>query len=290
MNARISAMMCLLCALGSADLTRAEDPYSQRVADPYALSPDLPNMSSGTPELYISFLTGYAHTSSADATFTDGSGASLGVSDVVKGVDYKMNFSVGGNAGIWFPTRRKLAGFDLGMELNAFLWQADVSCCKDFYNNDPATNNGTGTEVQGLYIGPSFLVRYPMAISEAYPNGRWFPYVGIGVGMHQMSMRPGGSRGANSDIFGNGNVITDQRNTTVGFMGVGGVKAHLFKYVAAFAEAKYLQAHHDGLTADRFGQSGFIGAGTPLVVNQYSSSIHTILVHVGLSIHFDWKP
>ena len=28
-----------------------------------------------------------------------------------------------------------------------------------------------------------------MAISDAYPNGRWHPYVGIGVGMHMMSFR-----------------------------------------------------------------------------------------------------
>jgi hypothetical protein len=293
MKARISAMMCLLCVLGSADLTRAEDPYSQRVADPYALSPDPPTISSGTPELYMSFLTGYANTSSADATFTDGTQPT-----VVQDVDYRKNFSVGGNLGVWFPTRNKLAGFDLGMELTGFLWQADVACCKDFYNNnppggDPANgpiNNGTGTEIQGLYIGPNFLVRYPLAISESYPNGRWFPYVGIGVGMHQMAMRPGGSRGVNSDIFGNGNPITDQRNTTVGFMGMGGIKAHLFKYVAAFAEAKYIHAHHDGLVTDRFGNSGFAAAGTPLVVNQYSSSINTILVHAGLSIHFDVKP
>jgi opacity protein-like surface antigen len=142
--------------------------------------------------------------------------------------------------------------------------------------------------MQGLYIGPNFLIRYPMAISEAYPNGRWFPYVGIGVGMHQMSMRPGGSRGVNGDITGNGNPITDQRDTSVGFLGMGGVKAHLFKYVAAFAEAKYVHAHHDGLLTDRFGLSTPFGAN--LTLNQYSSSINTILVHVGLSIHFDVKP
>ncbi|UVT21785.1 MAG: hypothetical protein H8K03_07780 [Nitrospira sp.] len=288
MKARISAMMCLLCVFGSADLTRAEDPYSQRVADPYALSPDPPTMSSGTPEFYISFLTGYAHTSSADATFTDGTQPT-----VVKDVDYRQNFSVGGNLGVWFPTRNKLAGFDLGMELAGFLWQADAGCCQENFNGKTDSGGqfqGTTTEVQGLYIGPNFLVRYPLAISEAYPNGRWFPYVGIGVGMHQMAMRPGGSRGANSDIFGNGNVISDQRDTTVGFLGVGGVKAHLFKYVAAFAEAKYIHAHHDGLTSDRFGNSAIIAAGAPLVVNQYSSSINTIVVHVGLSIHFDVKP
>ena len=286
MKTRISAIVCLLCVLGAADLTRAEDPYSQRVADPYALSPDPPTMSSGTPELYFSFLTGYANTSSADATFTDGTQPTI-----VKDVDYRKNFSLGGNAGIWFPTRNKLAGFDLGMELTGFLWQADAGCCQENFNGatDSSGNfQGTTTEIQGLYIGPNFLIRYPMAISEAYPNGRWFPYVGIGVGMHQMSMRPGGTRGVNGDITGNGNPITDQRDTSVGFLGMGGVKAHLFKYVAAFAEAKYVHAHHDGLLTDRFGQSTSFGAN--LTLNQYSSSINTIIVHVGLSIHFDVKP
>jgi opacity protein-like surface antigen len=304
MNVRISAMMCLLCVLGAADLTRAEDPYSQRVADPYAISPDPPTMSSGTLEPYMSFFAGIGIPRSADATFTDGT-----PQPIVEDVDYKTKFSLGGNLGVWFPTRNKLWGFDLGVELTGFLWYPDVHCCRDLYNNDStgafqkdgAANNGTSTEIQGLYIGPNFLIRYPMAISESYPNGRWHPYVGIGVGMHQMAMRPGGSHGVTSFFVDGGNLqtnpIPDQRSTTVGWLAMGGVKAHLFKYVAAFVEAKYVQAHHDGLTSDRFGNSGnfqgFPGVGDEsfnLVVNPYSSTISTILVHAGLSIHFDWKP
>ena len=295
-------MMCLLCVLGLSDLTRAEDPYSQRVADPYAISPGLPTMSSGTPELYLSFMSGIAMTRSADATFTDGSGATRTppVSDFVNGVDYRNNFAIGGNAGVWFPTRDKLWGFDLGMELTGFLWQADVAFGRNNFNQDPATGAGTTTEMQGLYIGPNFLLRYPMAMSEAYPNGRWFPYVGIGVGMHQMAMRPGGSLGISAFCCAPGgnlnvNSIPDQRDTTVGWQAVGGVKAHLFKYLAFFVEAKYLQAHHDGLLTDRFGQSFLTFPTTsdppnPLFLNQYSSTINSIQVHVGLSIHFDWKP
>ncbi len=302
MKARISAMICLLCVLGSSDLTRAEDPYSQRVADPYAISPDPLSMSSGTPELYLSFMTGVAIPRSEDATFTDGT-----TPTVVPNVHHRINYSLGGNAGVWFPTRAKLAGFDLGVELTGFLWYPDVICCRDNFNNDPTgsknrfglANNGTTTEMQGIYIGPNFLVRYPLGISEAYPNGRWFPYVGIGVGMHQMSFRPGGTRGVTSCCKPGGdlntNPQTDQRDTTVGFMGIGGVKAHLFKYVAAFVEAKYLHAHHNGLGTDRFGNSTCCALTTPtqggdLILNTYSSSVNTILVHAGLSIHFDWKP
>ena len=298
MKTRISAMICLLCAFGSSDLTRAEDPYSQRVADPYALSSDPPTMSSGTLEPYLSFMAGVALPRSADATFTDGTTPA-----VVQNVDYAMDKSIGGGLGVWFPTRHKLAGFDLGVELTGYLWYPDSPCCRPGFNFDPAANGGGGagttTEIQGLYIGPNFLIRYPMAISEAYPNGRWHPYVGIGVGMHQMAFRPGGSKGVSSCCVNGGNLdtnpITDQRSTTVGFQGVGGVKVHLFKYVAAFAEAKYLHAHHNGLGTDRFalssgGQTFPAVGGAPLVLNDYSSSINTILVHAGLSIHFDWKP
>ncbi|MBS0154813.1 MAG: hypothetical protein JSS38_09480 [Nitrospira sp.] len=282
MNARISAMMCLLCVLGFADLTRAEDPYSQRVADPYALSPGLPTMSSGTPELYLSVMAGLAIPRREDATFQDGTQPT-----VITDVNYRQTHSWGASAGIWFPTRNKLAGFDLGMELTGYFWYPDVACCRDFFNNDPATNRGTTTEISGVYVGPNFLIRYPMAISEAYPNGRWFPYVGIGVGAHQLGAKPGGFRGGTLK-----NADTTQRDTTIGFQGVGGIKVHLFKYVAAFAEAKYLYAHHNGLSSDRDGVSvpGDLGSHDGPFVNPYSSRSETILVHAGLSFHFDWKP
>ena len=281
MKTRISAMMCLLCILGSSDPTRAEDPSSQRVADPYAISisPDPPTISSGTFEPYVSAMAGIAIPRSADATFTDGTQPT-----VIRDVDYQTKHSVGGNAGIWFPTRNKLAGFDLGVEITGFIWYADVACCVENFNFSPA-NGGETTEVQGVYVGSNFLLRYPMAISEAYPNGRWFPYVGIGVGAHQMLMRPGGQRG--TGFF---NAITDHRSTAIAFQGVGGVKVHLFKYVALFAEAKYIHAHHDDLTTDRFAQTPGPLAGGQFVVNRYESTIDTIFAHAGLSIHFDIKP
>ena len=88
MKARMSAMMCLLCLLGSADLTRADDPYSQRVADPYALSDGLPTMTSGTLEPYLSVMAGIALPFSQDATFT-GEGPGSGLPRVVKDIDYQ---------------------------------------------------------------------------------------------------------------------------------------------------------------------------------------------------------
>jgi hypothetical protein len=277
MKTRISAIVCLLCVFGYPLFASAEA--------------ELPTISSGTIEPYISFMAGIAVPRSADATFTDGSGATQGVSDVVQNVDYQTKHSVGGNAGIWFPTRDRLAGFDLGVELTGFIWYADVACCVDNYNSPgPGVTGGPGgtTEINGIYVGPNFMIRYPMEVSEAYPNGRWHPYVGIGVGAHQIATKPGGQKGT-----GFYRAITEERDTTVGFMGVGGVKVHVFKYVALFAEAKYIHAHHNGLSSDRFGLSepAFTGAvqGT-LVMNRYESNMDTILAHAGMSIHFDIRP
>jgi opacity protein-like surface antigen len=307
MKTRISAIVCLLCVIGYSDLSRAEDPSSQGGADPYAIPSDPLTMSSGTIEPYFSFMAGWAFPSSEDATFQDGTKPT-----VIKGVDYQMGHSWGGNAGIWFPTRDKLAGFDLGVEITGYVSYPKVGCCRDFFNNDPTgnfqtndvdpvtpgvqnhiANRGTTTEVSSVYVGPNFLVRYPMDISGDYPNGRWHPYVGGGVGAHQMAMSPGGFRGGS--LF---HSDTKQRDTTIGFQGVAGIKAHLFKYVAAFAEAKYLYAHHNGLKTDRFGNSPggsiaeeFLGQGLPgPFMNPYSSRISTVLVHAGVSFHFNWEP
>ena len=118
MKTRISAIACLLCIVGY--------PLSA------SAGAELPDMSLGTIEPYVSVMAGIAVPRSADATFTDGTQPT-----VIKDVDYQTKFSWGGNAGIWFPTRNKLAGFDLGVEITGMLWYADVACCKDFYNNDP---------------------------------------------------------------------------------------------------------------------------------------------------------
>ncbi|HMS85498.1 MAG TPA: hypothetical protein PKD12_17790 [Nitrospira sp.] len=284
MKTRISAVMCFLCVLGSADLILAGDLSSQRVADPYAVSSEPPTMSSGTIEPYLSFFAGIAVPRSADATFTDGT-----TPTIIPNVDYQTKHSFGGNAGIWFPTRNKLAGFDLGVEITGMVWYADVACCVDNYNFDPTTGSGETAEINGIYVGSNFLIRYPLAISEAYPNGRWFPYVGIGIGAHQIATKPGGQRGT-----GFYRAITEERDTTIGLMAMGGIKVHLFKYVALFAEAKYLRAHHDGLTSDRYGLSGGPFAAPllqgDLVMNRYDSTLDTILAHGGISIHFDIKP
>lgn len=101
-----------------------------------------------------------------------------------------------------------------------------------------------------------------------------------------MAFKPGGTLGASFAA-----PISDQRDTTVAFQAKGGFKVFLFKYLAAFAEAKYLHAEHSGLGTDRFGVNTPLFSSTgDLFLDDYSSTIRTISVHAGLSLHFDMKP
>ncbi len=137
MNARISAMMCLLCVLGSSDLTRAEDPSSQRVADPYAISPDPPTMSSGTLEPYISVMAGIAVPRSHDATFTDGTQPRWSRISTIR-----RNTRSAATRGSGFQPETSCGDSISAWKSRGFIWYADVACCKDNYNRDPATGDG----------------------------------------------------------------------------------------------------------------------------------------------------
>ncbi len=157
-------------------------------------------------------------------------------------------------------------------------------------NSAGTVNHGTTTEIGGIYVGPNFLIRYPMAISDAYPNGRWHPYVGFGVGAHQMAMKPGGARGVESfrrhhrptgyddRVSGRG------RNQGASLQIRGGVCGG---EVSLCPSQRAVVGSVRAVCPDR----RTIWLVTPdLVVNPYSSTIDTVLVHAGLSMHFDWKP
>ena len=110
MKTRISAIVCLLYVLGAADLTRAEDPYSQRVADPYALSSGLPTMSSGTLEPYFSLMAGVAIPFSRDTTFR------TEWPTVIKDVDYTMGIHGGQTRGSGFQPETSCGDSILGLK------------------------------------------------------------------------------------------------------------------------------------------------------------------------------
>lgn len=185
-------------------------------------------------DVYISIFGGYSFPFKTDVSF---GGFTL------PNVDLKNSPSLGGKIGMWFTASRKTLGIDVGVEL-------DVT---NFNPDTPGT-----LELNATYFGINVLARLPMGVTPELPNGRWFPYIGIGGGGQRLAMQaPGTNEG---------------RNTAPAFQGLGGVKVFVTKHLALFAEGKFIHASHN---------QGVEGSSTPLELDL--KSVHGV---GGLSFHF----
>ena len=155
-------------------------------------------------DLYLSGFGGYSFPFKADVTV----GGSFG-SFTYQNIDLEDSPSFGGKVGVWFTEYRKTWGIDIGTE-------GEIT----YYDPHPSLRAG--------YFGINVLARVPMGVSADLPNGRWFPYIGLGGGMQH--------------VRSNGFESTD--DTDAAFQGLGGVKVFLFKHLAVFFEGKFTHASH----------------------------------------------
>jgi len=218
MKAYVSAALLLLCMVGYSAPARAQEEVRVRSVD-----------------LYVSGFGGYSFPFSTDLKF-----GGLTAPDV----KLEDSLSVGGKIGMWLTAPRKTWGIDVGFEIDVTHFNPDIS-------------NST-LELDATYFGLNVLARLPMGVTPDLPNGRWFPYIGIGGGGQRLAMKaPGTNEG---------------RNTAPAFQGLGGIKVFLNKYFAVFAEGKFIYASHN---------QKLEGASIPLELDL--SSVHGV---GGLSFHF----
>ena len=188
-------------------------------------------------DVYISGFGGYSFPFSKDVIVSGAFG-----SGVALDVDYEDSPAFGGKIGMWFTGQRKTWGIDIGTEVDVTHFDPD------------RTLNAT-------YFGINVLARVPMGVTADLPNGRWFPYIGLG----------GGAQHLVSDEFSG----AKPTHTAPAFQGLGGVKVFLFKYLAVFVEGKFTHASHKL-------DYTFPGFGT--LTNDFTlNSIHGV---GGLSLHF----
>jgi opacity protein-like surface antigen len=184
-------------------------------------------------DVYLSVFGGYSFPFK-----TDVSQGGFTLSDV----DLDNSPSIGGKFGMWMTLTRKIWGIDVGAEI-------DVT---NFNPDTPGT-----VELDATYFGVNLMARLPIGVEPDLPNGRWFPYIGVGGGGERLTMKvPGTNEG---------------RGTAPAFQGIGGVKVFFTKHFAAFAEGKFIHASHS--------QEVQGGAEIDLTL----SSVHGV---GGLSVHF----
>jgi hypothetical protein len=157
-------------------------------------------------DMYISGFGGYSFPFKTDV--------SIG-GFTVPDLELKKSLSLGGKIGMWMTAPRKTVGIDVGVELDVTHFNPDT----------PGT-----VEMDATFFGINVLARLPMDVAPELPNGRWFPYIGIGGGGQRLAMQaPGTNEG---------------RSTAPAFQGLGGIKVFVTKHVAAFAEGKFIYASH----------------------------------------------
>lgn len=217
----VAAKLVVLSILGLAAVTNAEQEVRVRPVD-----------------IYVSGFGGYSFPSKTDLSFQ---GTTL-----VSNLELDKSPSFGGKMGMWFTAPRKALGIDIGTEIDVTHFNPDT----------PGS-----IQLNATYFGVHVLARVPMGVTPELPNGRWFPYIGVGGGAQHLAFEAPG-------------LTTEGRHTAPAFQGLWGAKVFVTKHIAVFGEGKYTHASH----TMRF-QSGPFTADFDMSVN----ALHGV---GGLSVHF----
>lgn len=231
MKTRILSALLLLCVLGSSTFARAEEAVRVRPID-----------------VYISGFGGYSHPFKTDI--------SLG-GPTLHDVKLDNSPSFGGKIGMWITAPRKTLGVDVGVEIDVTNFNPDASSGQVLSSSLGPGILLTTLDLNATYFGLNVLARLPMDVTPELPNGRWFPYIGLGGGAQRLTFQTPGTNEA--------------RNTAPAFQGLGGVKVFMTKHIAVFAEGKFIHAAHS---------ISIVGGGS---VDLTLNGVHGV---GGLSVHF----
>lgn len=237
MKVIVSSALLVLCVLTYSNVARAEEEVRVRPVD-----------------VYISGFGGYSHPFKTDISLNG-----LTLHDV----KLDNSPSVGGKIGMWITAPRKTLGIDVGVEVDVTNFNPDASSGQ-VLSASVGPNVGTVVllatfDLNATYFGINVLARLPMGVTPELPNGRWFPYIGLGGGGQRLTFQaPGTNEG---------------RDTAPAFQGLGGIKVFMTKHIAAFAEGKFIHASH---SLEVVGN----GSGS---VDLTLNSVHGV---GGLSLHF----
>jgi opacity protein-like surface antigen len=176
---------------------------------------------------YLALFGGVTFPSNTDGELNNG-GLTLTVMDQ----DFGRSKSLGGKVGAWFPGLRRSTGLDYGLEIDVTNYQPDVKAgrfrASGTFNGIPV--NGTVSssrdlDVNATIVAANVLLRLPLYVSDEFPNGRLYPYLGGGPGIQKSTF---GSEGR-SDF-------------DLALQAVAGVQLFLVKRVSLFAEYKFTHA------------------------------------------------
>jgi len=213
------------------------------------------------PDFYMSFFGGWASPYKTDVRVD-----SPGTSQLFTFHDVELSGSrsLGGKIGVWMNLLRERTGLDLGFEIDVTNFSPEVKAGQRLRatgTSGGATVTSATTaqrDINSNVVALNILIRKRFGVTDELPNGRWFPYVGIGGG---------GQR----STFGSGGIKTDPA-----FQAVAGAKVFITRHIALFGEYKFTHSEQT---------LGFISSttGTPFEEKYTFNVNHAV---GGLAFHF----
>jgi hypothetical protein len=95
---------------------------------------------------------------------------------------------------MWLTAPRKSLGIDCGAELDIANFNPDQKEGQVLMTNAGFPVITNAVDLNAAFFGVNVLTRLPIDVTPEFPNGRWFPYVGIGGGGQRLSHHGSGSR------------------------------------------------------------------------------------------------
>lgn len=190
-------------------------------------------------EFSVGAFGGKAFHSNEDAKFKAGAGTGFG--DVTAyGVNLNDSPTFGAKITAWYLPRQYKWQPQIGLELDYTKFTADL---------DPQTTGGTGTvifppgfqvasvtfmspvDISVNILAANLLFRYPVWATPEMPQGRWYPYIGAGVGVQRAHL---------SDSIAS----HQETSYSLAIQGMVGLKFFIFRNFALFGEWKRTTGWH----------------------------------------------
>lgn len=208
----------------------------------YTLVMTIPAAAEKTWEFSVGGYGGWAF--HGDTTFRFNQGINLSTS-LVEPVDAKatnLRFEDAGTFGAkgtaWHLPRKYHWQPQIGLEIDWTRFTADVAPGQVIPASGTFLSTNTPIGFVIFNVAPEFaidniafnlLFRYPIWATEDMPQGRWYPYVGVGPGFQRARLSIQGY---------------EETSYSPSFQALGGIKFFVIKYLAVFGEAKWTQGWH----------------------------------------------
>ncbi len=150
-----------------------------------------------------------------------------------EGATLSNDLTFGGKLTGWWRIPGPLERIDFGLELDFTRFTSGMGA-----QTLEATGGGVATitfpmafDIESNVLAVNLLWRYPVAVSEDLPSGRWYPYFGVGGGWSLSRMRQVGGPW--------------QYDDSPLFQALAGAKYFITRHVALCGEYKRTQTSHD---------------------------------------------